>query len=99
MTARAEGSRARVRSAQTSTRGNRLPAGMALGHIRVVACRIGTITPSLRRVGVGCNRNTHSPDNNTTRDIRPQVLRFVGDADRLPKAAQVFAAWCVGADM
>ena len=27
-----------------------------------------------------------------------QVLQFVGKADRLPKAAQIFAAWCVGAD-
>jgi hypothetical protein len=28
-----------------------------------------------------------------------QVLQFVGEADRLPKAAQIFAAWRVGADM
>src|SRR5580704_8039422 len=34
-------------------------------------------------------------------DLNPmrQVLQFVGKADRLPKAAQIFAAWCVGADM
>src|ERR1700720_3555161 len=34
-------------------------------------------------------------------DLDPmgQVLQFVGKADRLPKAAQIFAAWCVGADM
>src|SRR6516165_6377720 len=34
-------------------------------------------------------------------DLDPmrQVLQFVGEADRLPKAAQIFAAWCVGADM
>ncbi len=36
-----------------------------------------------------------------TEDLDPmgQVLQFVGKADRLPKAAQIFAAWCVGADM
>jgi hypothetical protein len=28
-----------------------------------------------------------------------QVLQFVGEADRLPKSAQIFAAWCVGTDM
>jgi hypothetical protein len=28
-----------------------------------------------------------------------QVLQFVGKADRLPKAAQIFTAWRVGADM
>src|SRR6476659_10575207 len=32
-------------------------------------------------------------------DPMGQVLQFVGKADRLPKAAQIFAAWCVGADM
>src|ERR1700736_4239320 len=34
-------------------------------------------------------------------DLDPmgQLLQFVGKADRLPKAAQIFAAWCVGADM
>jgi hypothetical protein len=34
-------------------------------------------------------------------DLDPmgQVLQLVGKADRLPKAAQIFAAWCVGADM
>jgi len=28
-----------------------------------------------------------------------EVLQFIGEADRLPKAAQIFAAWCVGTDM
>ncbi len=34
-------------------------------------------------------------------DLDPmgQVLQFVGKADRLPKATQILAAWCVGADM
>jgi hypothetical protein len=34
-------------------------------------------------------------------DLDPmgQVLQFVGEADRLPKAAQIFAARRVGADM
>src|SRR6516225_2286853 len=34
-------------------------------------------------------------------DLHPmgQVLQFVGEADRLPKAAQIFAAWRVWADM
>jgi hypothetical protein len=31
-------------------------------------------------------------------DPMGQVLQFVGKADRLPKSAQIFAAWCVGAD-
>jgi hypothetical protein len=31
---------------------DRLPAGIALGHIRVIACGIGTIVPSLRRIGL-----------------------------------------------
>src|SRR6516165_9878293 len=36
-----------------------------------------------------------------TEDLDPmrQVLQFVGEADRLPIAAEIFAAWCVGADM
>src|SRR5689334_1864923 len=33
------------------------------------------------------------------RDAIGQVLQFVGEADRLPRAAQIFAAWCIGADM
>jgi hypothetical protein len=32
-------------------------------------------------------------------DPAGQVLQFVRETDRLPKAAQIFAAWCVGADM
>jgi len=32
-------------------------------------------------------------------DPMGQILQFVGEADRLPKATQIFAAWCVGADM
>jgi hypothetical protein len=34
-------------------------------------------------------------------DLDPlgQVLQFLGETDRLPKAAQIFAAWCVGTDM
>jgi hypothetical protein len=32
-------------------------------------------------------------------DPMGQVLQFVRKADRLPKAAQIFAAWRVGADM
>jgi hypothetical protein len=34
-------------------------------------------------------------------DLDPmgQVLQFVGKADRLPKAAHIFAAWRVGTDM
>src|SRR6516164_8258326 len=32
-------------------------------------------------------------------DPMGQVLQFVGEADRLPKAAQIFATRCVGADM
>ena len=34
-------------------------------------------------------------------DLDPmgQLLQFVGEADRLPKAAQIFTAWCVGTDM
>jgi hypothetical protein len=28
-----------------------------------------------------------------------QVVQFVGEADRLPKAALIFAAWCIGAHM
>jgi len=35
-----------------STSRNRLPAGVALRHIRVIAGRIGTVVPSLRGVGL-----------------------------------------------
>src|SRR5271163_3936755 len=35
-----------------STRWNRLPAGIALRHIGIIAGRIGTVVPSLRRVGL-----------------------------------------------
>jgi hypothetical protein len=38
--------------AQASASRNRLPAGVALRHIRIVACRIPTVIPGLRGVGL-----------------------------------------------
>src|ERR1700730_17054812 len=37
---------------KTSTRGDCLPAGIALGHVRVIAGGVGAIIPGLRRVGL-----------------------------------------------
>src|SRR5271170_229259 len=39
-------------SAGQSTSWNRLPAGIALRHIRVIAGRIGAVIPSLRGIGL-----------------------------------------------